>query len=67
MDDRNNDTITEVSEAAAPYSGFVHLSEDEKLLQDVLRSDFEKLQLFTKMLRRNATLDKAVISNNLVK
>lgn len=44
--------------------GFVHQSEDEKLLEDALRPDLEKLHLFTKMLQRNIVLKKAVIVEN---
>ena len=62
-DINNNDIENLMIEPAVPFTGFVYLSEDEKLLKDALRSDMEKLQLFTKMLRRNATLSKAVISN----
>jgi hypothetical protein len=43
--------------------GFVHRSEDEKLLHDALRPDMEKLQLFTKMLRRNARLNRVEIQH----
>jgi len=39
--------------------GFVTISEDERLLEDSLRSGDEKLQLYTKMLRRNAMFSKA--------
>lgn len=44
-----------------PAYGFVHISKDEKLLRDALRSDVEKLQLFSKMLYRNAMLKKAKV------
>ena len=64
MNDNNHDIINLVNEPSTPYTGFVQLSEDEKLLHDALRPDIEKLQLFTKMIRRNATLNKAVISIN---
>jgi hypothetical protein len=37
------------------------LSELERLKRDVYRPDMEKLQLFTKMLRTNILLKKAVI------
>jgi hypothetical protein len=50
-----------VEEGSAPFYGFVSKSEEEKLLEDIYRPDIEKLQLFTRMLRRNATLKKAVI------
>lgn len=36
--------------------GFVFESEDDRLLKDALRPDMEKIQLFTKMLRRNTVL-----------
>jgi hypothetical protein len=42
--------------------GFAQKSEIDKLKEDVLRSDKEKFLLFTQMLRRNATLKKAVIA-----
>jgi hypothetical protein len=37
------------------------LSESERLKRDIYRPDIEKLQLFTKMLRTNALLKKAII------
>jgi hypothetical protein len=37
------------------------LNETERLKRDVYRPDMEKLQLFTKMLRTNALLKKAII------
>ena len=37
------------------------ITETERLKRDIYRSDMEKLQLFTKMLRTNALLKKAVI------
>lgn len=36
--------------------GFVFESEDDRLLRDIRRPDIEKLQLFTKMIRRNGIL-----------
>ncbi len=47
----------------APVYGFVSKSEEEKLIEDIFRPDIEKLQLFTQMLRRNASLNKAVITH----
>ena len=41
--------------------GFVHKSEDDKLMENIFRSDREKLHLFIMMLRRNELLKKAVI------
>ena len=37
------------------------LSESERLKRDIYRPDIEKLHLFTKMLRTNALLKKAII------
>jgi hypothetical protein len=39
----------------------LQLTETERLKRDVYRPDMEKLQLFTKMLRTNMLLKKAVI------
>lgn len=39
------------------------LTEDERLRQNIYRSDMEKLRLFTKMLRTNALYKKAVITH----
>jgi hypothetical protein len=52
-------------EDASAY-GFANKSELEKLREDVFRSDKEKFILFTRMLRRNATLRKAVINHKSV-
>jgi hypothetical protein len=46
-----------------PAYGFTSKSEEEKLMEDIFRPDLEKLQLFTRMLRRNALLNKAVITH----
>jgi len=43
------------------------LSESERLKRDIYRPDMEKLQLFTKMLRTNALLKKAVIHHEYLK
>ena len=59
---QQNETPSKVEEQPSGY-GFVHKSEDEKLKEDVFRPDIEKLQLFTRMLRRNASLNKAVITH----
>jgi hypothetical protein len=37
------------------------LNETERLKRDIYRPDMEKLQLFTKMLRTNALLKRAII------
>ena len=39
------------------------LSETDRLKRDIYRPDMEKLQLFTKMLRTNVLLKKAVITH----
>ena len=39
----------------------IPLNEIERLKRDIYRPDMEKLQLFTKMLRTNALLKKAII------
>jgi hypothetical protein len=39
------------------------LTEEERLRQNIYRSDIEKLRLFTKMLRTNALLKKAAITH----
>ncbi len=41
-----------------PAKGFINESEDERLLRDAKRTGLEKLQLFTKMVTRNAMLNK---------
>jgi hypothetical protein len=58
----NREPLNMVEEPTPQY-GFVHKSEEEKLREDIFRPDIEKLQLFTQMLRRNATLNKAVITH----
>jgi len=45
-----------------PLYGFVSKSPEEKLADLVFRSDIEKLQAFTKMLRRNATLKRGIVT-----
>ncbi|CAN5640999.1 hypothetical protein BH10BAC2_BH10BAC2_29500 [soil metagenome] len=42
----------------APVYGFVNETEDERLIKEALRPSIEKLQLFTKSLRRNTTLNQ---------
>jgi hypothetical protein len=62
MTENRNHTDNKLQEPNSQY-GFVHLSEDDKLLRDALRPDMEKLQLFTKMLRRNALLSQVEIQH----
>gem|GEM_PF-2446162 len=38
-----------------------HTDDNERLKRDVFRTDIEKLRLFTKMLRINATMKRAKI------
>ena len=40
-----------------------NVSDNERLRRDVFRSDMDKLKLFTKMLRTNNSLNKAVITH----
>lgn len=44
-----------------PKTCVTELSDNERLLKDIFRSDFDKLKLFTKMLRINNLFNKAVI------
>jgi hypothetical protein len=53
--------LNQLGEEQAPYVGFIHKSEDEKLKEDVFRSAMEKLHLFTQMLHRETILNKAKI------
>ena len=46
-----------------PVTVLVHMSEEDRLRRDIYRPDMEKLQLFTKMLRTNALLKKAIITH----
>ena len=50
------------SEKTDPVSeNLILLTESERLKRDIFRPDMEKLQLFTKMLRTNRLLKRAVI------
>ena len=60
--DKNIQQGNRVEEPAIAY-WFISKSEEEKLKEDIFRSDIEKLQLFTRMLRRNTLLNKAVITH----
>ncbi len=51
-------------EEKPPFYGFVFRSPEEKLLEDINRSGLEKLQLFTRMLRRSATLKRGKVSRS---
>jgi hypothetical protein len=45
--------------AEEPEQGFAHISEEQKLLIEIKKSGVEKLQSFTKMLRRNKIIKKS--------
>ena len=62
MKNLNADTqnLNQVSDGQSEY-GFINKSEEEKLRENIARSPIEKLQLFTKMLRRESVLKKARI------
>lgn len=55
---QNTPIINVLKENVKNQYGFKHLSEDDKLLLDAKRSGIEKLQLFTRMLKRNHAIDK---------
>ena len=57
------DILNQVNEDQPEYIGFAHKSEDEKLRENIYRPPLEKLNLFTKMLRRESVLKKAKISH----
>lgn len=44
-----------------PAYGFINLSEEEKMWQEFNRPFIDKIQSFTRMLRRNKMLDKVII------
>ncbi|MBL0882861.1 MAG: hypothetical protein IBJ16_05860 [Chitinophagaceae bacterium] len=60
---KNNtpDISKNVVKESQPVYGFVTKSPEEKILDLVNRSDMEKLHAFTRMLKRNATLKKAIV------
>jgi len=59
---KNIEPLNMVEEHSPKY-GFVSKSEEEKLKEDIFRPDIEKLHLFTTMLRRDASLQKAIITH----
>ncbi len=59
---KSEEIVSKIAEPSSQY-GFLHQSEDEKLLQDATRPYIEKLQLFTRMLKRNKLLNKAIITS----
>ncbi len=65
MNNLNNDPedLSQANEQQPAHAGFVYKSEDDKLKEEMMRYPIEKLQLFTKMLRREALFKKATILN----
>ena len=59
----NPENINQVKEEQPVYAGFVHKSEEDKLRENIERSPIEKLQLFTKMIKRDILFKKAKISH----
>ena len=53
-----NNILKESSE-----TNIANVSDHERLRRDVFRTDMEKLKLFTKMLRTNHVLNKAIITH----
>jgi hypothetical protein len=53
--------MSDVKKYTSTQENITQLSEIERLKRDIFRPDMEKLQLFTKMLRTDMLLKKAVI------
>ena len=51
-------------EDKSAFYGFVFRSPEDKLLEDINRSGLEKLQLFTRMLRRAKMFNDAIAKSN---
>ena len=51
-------------EDKSAFYGFVFRSPEDKLLEDINRSGLEKLQLFTRMLRRAKMFNDAFAKSN---
>jgi hypothetical protein len=66
MQDQNLQNPNVLNEDLQNQYGFKHLSEDDKLLLDAKRSGIEKLQLFTRMLKRNNTIDTSIINHRKI-
>ena len=58
-EEKDINRLTEMDGIKPKVRGFVTISEEERLLEDYKRSGLEKLQLFTKMLRRNAMFNSS--------
>jgi hypothetical protein len=61
--DFGKESSTQANEDQSQYVGFINKSEDEKLRDKIMRPALEKLQLFTKMLRRESVLKSGKISH----
>jgi hypothetical protein len=48
---------------ASSETYITNVSDQKRLRRDVFRSDMDKIKLFTKMLRTNNVLNKAVITH----
>lgn len=55
MKKESKDNLNEV-----PKTYVTKLSDNERLLKDIFRPDIDKLKLFTKMLRTNSLLNRAM-------
>jgi hypothetical protein len=53
--------MAKLEKSSLKSDNLIELSETERLRRDIYRPDIEKLHLFTKMLRTNALLKKAVV------
>ncbi len=63
LEKKQNITSVNKVEQPVPLYGFMSKSEEERLIEDIYRPDIEKLRLFTRMLRNNASLKKAKITH----
>ena len=59
----NNFQDSENSDNPKPV-GFIHESEDDRLIRDMNRSPMEKLMLFTQMIRRERMYKQGRISES---
>jgi hypothetical protein len=57
----NKEPSNILKESSESY--ITNVSDNERLRRDVFRSDMDKLKLFTKMLRTNNVLNKAVVTH----
>ena len=59
--DRLNEFQDDYTAEKSARIGFVHQSEDDRLLKDAKRSPLEKLMLFTQMIRRERMYKQAKV------